>query len=259
MGTHPPHPPSLAGRPSRHPPPHPRPAPPHGRHPLRRPHRHPLALPPARLPTPPDRLRILRQKWETDGIFDQLTGLLRRLVREREGRDAHPSACVLDSQSVKTSANVHLAEGYDAAKKIAGRKRHIVTDTLGPLLTVLVTSAAVHDSTAGTHLLDQIAPRHPRVTKSWADSGYKNAAVEHAATRGIDLEVVHRTPGSHTFTVQPRRWVIERTLGWFVHHRRLARDYETHPHRSAAMIRVAAIDLMSRRVTQESTTNWRDT
>ncbi|GJF27196.1 hypothetical protein SHO565_77600 [Streptomyces sp. HO565] len=92
-----------------------------------------------------------------------------------------------------------------------------------------------------------------------ADSGYKNAAVEHAATRGIDLEVVHRTPGSHTFTVQPRRWVIERTLGWLMHHRRLARDYETHPHRSAAMRRVAAIDLMSRRVTQESTTNWRDT
>ncbi|WOI62042.1 IS5 family transposase [Streptomyces fradiae] len=198
-------------------------------------------------------------KWETDGIFDQLTGLLRRLVREHEGRDAHPSACVLDSQSVKTSANVHLADqGYDAAKKIAGRKRHIVTDTLGLLLTVLVTSAAVHDSTAGTHLLDQIAARHPRVTKAWADSGYKNAAVEHAATRGIDLEVVHRTPGSHTFTVQPRRWVIERTLGWLMHHRRLARDYETHPHRSAAMIRVAAIDLMSRRVTQESTTNWRD-
>ncbi|MBJ6630384.1 IS5 family transposase [Streptomyces griseoincarnatus] len=199
-------------------------------------------------------------KWETDGIFDQLTGLLRRLVREREGRDAHPSACVLDSQSVKTSANVHLADqGYDAAKKIAGRKRHIVTDTLGLLLTVLVTSAAVHDSTAGTHLLDQIAARHPRVTKAWADSGYKNAAVEHAATRGIDLEVVHRTSGSHTFTVQPRRWVIERTLGWLMHHRRLARDYETHPHRSAAMIHVAAIDLMSRRVTQESTTNWRDT
>ncbi|MFE7909898.1 IS5 family transposase [Streptomyces albogriseolus] len=199
-------------------------------------------------------------KWETDGIFDQLTGLLRRLVREREGRGAHPSACVLDSQSVKTSANVHLADqGYDAAKKIAGRKRHIVTDTLGLLLTVLVTSAAVHDSTAGTHLLDQIAARHPRVTNAWADSGYRNAAVEHAATRGIDLEVVHRIPGGHTFTVQPRRWVIERTLGWLMHHRRLARDYETHPHRSAAMIRVAAIDLMSRRVTQESTTNWRGT
>ncbi|MEY9813007.1 IS5 family transposase [Streptomyces albogriseolus] len=199
-------------------------------------------------------------KWETGGIFDQLTGLLRRIVREREGRDAHPSACVLDSQSVKISANVHLADqGYDAAKKIAGRKRHIVTDTLGLLLTVLVTSAAVHDSTAGTHLLDQIAARQPRVTQAWADSGYKNATVEHAATRGIDLEVVHRTPGSHTFTVRPRGWVIERTLGWLMHHRRLARDYETHPHRSAAMIRVAAIDLMSRRVTQGSTTNWRDT
>jgi transposase len=74
-----------------------------------------------------------------------------------------------------------------------------------------------------------------------------------------DLEVVHRTPGSHTFTVQPRRWVIERTPDWLMHRRRLTRDSETHPHRSASMIRIAAIDLMSRRVTQEGTINWRDT
>ncbi|MDH6228998.1 transposase [Streptomyces sp. MJP52] len=117
----------------------------------------------------------------------------------------------------------------------------------------------IHDSTTGARLLDQIAAHHPRVTKAWAGSGYKNAAVEHAATRGIDLEVVHRTPGSHPFTVQPRRWVIERTLGWLMHHRHLARDHETHPHRSAAMIHIATIDLMSRRLTHETTPNWRGT
>ncbi|GGS10312.1 MULTISPECIES: IS5 family transposase [Streptomyces] len=191
-------------------------------------------------------------KWETDGIFDQLTGLLRRLVREREGRDAHPSACMLDSQSVKTSANVHLTgQGYDAVKKIAGRKRHIVTDTLGLLLSVLVTSAAVHDSTAGTHLLDQIAAHHPRVTKARADS--RTQERRHRTRRHPRHRPQSRPPhpGSHTCTVQPRRWGIERTPGWLMHHRRLARDYETHQHRSAAMIRIAAIDLMNRRITDQ--------
>ncbi|MFE1781083.1 IS5 family transposase [Streptomyces sp. NPDC059506] len=199
-------------------------------------------------------------RWEADGIFDQLTGLLRRLVREQEERTAEPSACLLDSQTVKTSANVRLADqGFDPAKKIAGRKRHIATDTLGLLLAVLVTAAGVHDSTGGAHLLDQIAAHHPGISKAWADSGYKNTVIEHAATRGIDLEVVRRTAPSRTFAVQPRRWVVERTLGWLMHHRRLARDYETHPHRSAAMIHLAAIDLMSRRLTHETTPNWRGT
>jgi transposase len=178
-------------------------------------------------------------KWEADGIFDQLTGLLRRLVRENEGRSAEPSACLLDSQTIKTSATVHLADqGFDPAKKIAGRKRHLATDTLGLLLAVLVTAAGVHDSTGGTHLLDHLAVHHPGIAKAWADSGYKRAVIEHAATRGIDLEVVHRTAPSRTFTVQPRRWVVERTLGWLMHHRRLARDYETLPARSEAMIQL---------------------
>ncbi|MFD8016189.1 IS5 family transposase [Streptomyces sp. NPDC058955] len=198
--------------------------------------------------------------WQNDGIFDQLNGLLRGLLRQAEGREPEPTACLLDSQSIKTSANVHLADqGIDPAKKIIGRKRHIATDTLGLLLTVLVTAASVHDSAAGTRLIDDIAARHPTITKAWADNGYKNKAIEHAATRGIDLEIVQRDPHTRGFTVQPRRWVVERTLGWLMHHRRLARDYETHPHRSAAMIQIAAINLMTRRLTQQNTPNWRDT
>ncbi|MGW3226298.1 transposase, partial [Streptomyces sp. NPDC001157] len=94
--------------------------------------------------------------------------------------------------------------------------------------------------------------------KAWADNGYKTKAVEHAAHLGIDLEIVQRDPTLRGFHVQPRRWVIERTLGWLMHHRRLARDYETHPHRSAAMIQLAVINLMTRRLTHEATTNWRD-
>ncbi|GKQ35525.1 hypothetical protein ALMP_20680 [Streptomyces sp. A012304] len=145
-----------------------------------------------------------------------------------------------------------------ATAALIGRKRLIVTDTLGLLLTVAVTAASVHDSAAGTHLLSQVREHHPTITKAWADNGYKTKAVEHAAEIGIDLEIVQRDPALRGFRVQPRRWVIERTLGWLMHHRRLARDYETHPHRSAAMIQLAAINLMTRRLTHETTTNWRD-
>ncbi|MFF4576784.1 IS5 family transposase, partial [Streptomyces sp. NPDC001410] len=186
--------------------------------------------------------------WQKEGVFDQLNGLLRRLVREAEGRDAEPSACVLDAQSIKTSANVPAAgQGIDAGKKIAGRKRHIGVDTLGLLLAVWVTAASISDNTGGIHLLSQISAATPRVTKAWADTGYRTKAIDHGARLGIDVEVVQRDPGAKGFKVIPRRWVVERTFGWLMHHRRLARDYETHPHRSEAIIHVAMIDLISRR------------
>ena len=199
-------------------------------------------------------------RWQKDGVFESLNGVLRRLVREREGRDAEPSACVLDAQSVKTSANVHAAgQGIDAGKKIVGRKRHVGVDTVGLLLAAWVTAASVSDNVGGIHLLSAIAAAHPRVTKAWADAGYRTKAIEHGATLGIDVEVVQRDPTVKGFKLLPRRWIVERTFGWFMHHRRLARDYETHPHRSEAMIHLAMIDLMSRRLTRESTLNWRGT
>ncbi len=165
---------------------------------------------------------------------------------------------MLDAQSVKTSANVPAAgQGIDAGKKIAGRKRHIGVDTLGLLLAVWVTAASVSDN-AGGKLLSHIAKTHPRITKAWADTGYRTKVIEHGALLGIDVEVTRRDPGQKGFKVIPRRWVVERTFGWLMNHRRLARDYETHPHRSEAMIRLAMIDLMSRRLTRESTPNWRE-
>ncbi|MFF0106361.1 IS5 family transposase [Streptomyces hirsutus] len=197
--------------------------------------------------------------WQKDGVFAQLNGLLRRLARQDEGRDAEPRACVLDAQSIKTSANVHAADqGIDAGKKIAGRKRHLGVDALGLLLAVWVTAASVSDNAGGIHLLSQIAATSPHVTKAWADTGYRAKVIDHGARLGIDAEVVQREPGVKGFKVIPPRWVVERTFGWLMHHRRLARDYETHPHRSAAMIHVAMIDLISRRLTRESTPNWRD-
>ncbi|MFJ8158451.1 transposase, partial [Streptomyces sp. NPDC094468] len=185
---------------------------------------------------------------------------LRELVREQEGRNTEPSACVIDAQSVKTSTSVPAAsQGTDNAKKIVGRKRSIVTDTLGLLLAVLVTAASVQDSNAGTLLLDQVAADHPTIRKTWVDGGYRKHLVEHAATLGIDMEISARTPGTRGFTPIPKRWAVERTYGWLMLHRRLARDYETLPARSEAMIHLAMTDLMARRVTGENTISWRDT
>ncbi|NEA21950.1 IS5 family transposase [Actinomadura bangladeshensis] len=198
--------------------------------------------------------------WRDDEIFTQISGLLHRLVRVQEGRSADPSGGVIDAQSIKTSSNVPARDqGIDAAKKIVGRKRSSVVDTLGLLLTVLVTAASVQDSVAGTTLIDQIATHHPSVRTTWVDGGYRQHLVEHAATRGIDMQIVQREPRTRGFTPLPRRWVVERTLGWFMLHRRLARDYETLPTSSQAMIHIAAIDLMSRRLTGEATPTWRGT
>jgi transposase len=134
-------------------------------------------------------------------VFTQLNGLLRELVRQKEGRNASPSACVIDAQSVKTSTSGPASsQGTDAGKKIVGRKRSIVTDTIGLLLAVLVTAASVQDTVAGTQLLDQVAAAHPTIRKVWVDGGYRKHFIEHAATLGIDLEVTARAPGTRGFT-----------------------------------------------------------
>ncbi|MER5466738.1 IS5 family transposase [Streptomyces sp. NPDC002668] len=195
-------------------------------------------------------------KWQNDGIFAQLNSLLRELVRRKEGRNTKPSACVIDAQSVKTSTSVPAAsQGIDAGKKIVGRKRSIVTDTLGLLLAVLVTAAGVPDSVAGTRLLDQAAATHPTIRKAWVDGGYRKHFVEHAAALGIDMEITQRAPGTRGFTPIPKRWAVERTYGWLMLNRRLA---ETLPARSEAMIHLAMTDLMARRLTGEATVSWRD-
>ncbi|MDH6225029.1 transposase [Streptomyces sp. MJP52] len=194
-------------------------------------------------------------KWQQDGVFAQLNGLL----REKEGRDAEPSACVIDAQSVKTSTSAPATDqGIDAGNKTVGRKRNIVTDILGLSLAVLVTAASVQDPTAGARLLDQVAADHPGIRKVWVDGGYRQHLVEHAAILGIDTEITTRTPGARGFTPIPRRWAVERTYGRLMLHRHLTRDRETLSTRSEAMIHLAMTDLMARRLTGENTISRRD-
>ncbi|ROP28189.1 IS5 family transposase [Couchioplanes caeruleus] len=198
-------------------------------------------------------------KWEKDGTTQRIHDLLRRRLRQAHGRDGSPSAAVIDAQSVKTSCNVRESEqGIDAAKKIKGRKRHIVTDTLGLLLAVVVTAASVSDTAAGRGLLDEVAASHPTVRKVWVDGGYQTTVWRRGARHGIDVERVTRRPAEKGFRALPRRWVVERTFGWLMQHRRLARDYESLPQRSRTMILWAMANTMSRRLAGESTQTWRD-
>ncbi len=196
-------------------------------------------------------------KWEADGTTQQVHDLLRDKTRQAHGRRAEPTAAVIDAQSVKTSANVaETSQGIDAGKKIKGRKRHLITDTLGLVLAVLITAANVHDTTGGKLLLDDVAANHPSVSKVWADGGYQNSIFNHGALFGIDVEVVQR-PRAKGFEPLPKRWVIERTFGWLMQRRRLVRDYEALPQRSRAMIHWAMANEMARELTGESTPTWR--
>jgi transposase len=198
--------------------------------------------------------------WRDEGIFAQLNYELTGLARVKAGRAAEPTAAIIDTQSVKTSNNPPIqTQGTDAAKKIVGRKRSIATDTLGLLLAVIVVAASVTENKAGIRVLDQVKATYPTIAKTWVDVGFKNQFVEHAASLGVDAEVVPRNSEVRGFHVVKRRWVVERTLGWIMLHRRLARDYETLPESSEAMIQLAMIDNVSKRITGETTPTWRGT
>jgi transposase len=198
--------------------------------------------------------------WRDGGLFAKIGYKLARLARVKEGGNPEPTASIMDTQSVKTSTNVPLSsQGVDASKKIVGRKRGIVTDALGILLAVVVTAASLSDNTIGTYLLSHTKALHPTMTKTWVDTGFKNTLVEHGAHLGINVEVVSRDPEKHGFHVLKRRWVVERSLGWLMQHRRLARDYETKPESSESMIYIASIDNLAKRITDETTPTWRGT
>jgi transposase len=198
--------------------------------------------------------------WRDEGIFARLGYELTGLARVKEGRAAEPTAAVIDTQSIKSSVNVPVtSQGTDAGKKIVGRKRGIITDALGLLLAVTVTAASLSGNAIGIQLLDQAKNTYPTISKAWADSGFKNATIEHGAALGIDVEVVPRKSQTRGFHVLKRRWVVERTFGWLMLHRRLARDYETLDSSSEAMIHIASIDNLARRITGEVTQTWRGT
>jgi transposase len=194
-------------------------------------------------------------RWEQQRLTFRMVDALRAQVRTGEGRDPEASAGLMDSQSVKGADTVGVdTRGYDASKKINGRKRFIVTDTLGLLLVVLVLPASVQDRDGARKLLlelrhRQIMARVRRVRHLFADGGFAGALVDWARVLvKTTIEIVRKPQGQKGFAVIPRRWAVERTFAWITGYRRLARDYERHPATAEAIIRWAAINTMTRRI-----------
>ena len=188
--------------------------------------------------------------WQAAGVTSDVLDGLRDRVRLREGRAAVPSAAIIDSASVKAAETVSAASrGYDAGKKINGRKRHIAVDTLGLLLCVLVTAASVQDRDGAKPLLELLAASFRHIRLVWADGGYAGKLVVWAAEHlRLRLQVVKRSDDATGFVVLPRRWVVERTLAWIARHRRCVRDYERLPTHHEAMVRWSMIRITSRRL-----------
>lgn len=190
------------------------------------------------------------RRWRDNDLIKELYGRLRARLRELAGKSTEPTAAIIDSQSVKGDATVPArSRGYDAGKKINGRKRHIATDTLGLLLTVIVTAASVSDRDAGADLLRALRERHYAIRLVWADGGYTGWLVTFAAgVLALALTIVKRPDDITGFTVLPRRWVVERTFAWLIRARRLARDYETRTDSAEAMTWWAATIPATRRL-----------
>jgi len=184
------------------------------------------------------------RKWRNDGTWERLNQRLRTQVRHQTKKKKSPSAAILDSQSVKTTEGG--VRGHDVHKNVTGRKRHILVDTLGLLLAVVVTAASVQDPQGGQLVLEKVGLRFPRLRLIWADGIYRSIIEWARRTCLAVLAIVQRTP--KTFVKLPHRWIVERTFAWFGRYRRLSKDYERQCQTSEAVIYVAMIHLMLRRL-----------
>jgi transposase len=193
------------------------------------------------------------ERWSARDLPRRLADRLRGRIRIACGRAELPTAAVIDAQTVRGADTVDAASaGYDAGKKTKGRKRNIATDCLGLLLMVTVTAASMQDRDAAHRLLALLRERFSTISLVWADGGYAGRLVVWAnQVLRLAVTIIKRSDNVTGFVVLPRRWVVERTFGWLVRHRRLVRDYERRPEHHEAMVWWATVTIMTRRLTRE--------
>ncbi|MCC4771285.1 IS5 family transposase [Methanosarcina sp. DH2] len=186
--------------------------------------------------------------WRNDRVWEHINAVLHSELRIAYGRKPDPSAAILDSQSVKTTETPGV-RGYDASKKVKGRKRHILVDTIGLLMIVVVHTANIQDRDGAKLVLEQVKDSFPRLKLIWADAGYSGQLIDWVnSVCGWILEIVKRSDDVKGFQVLPRRWVVERTFGWLGRYRRLSKDYERLTESSQAFIYAAMIHIMIKRM-----------
>ena len=187
-------------------------------------------------------------RWRDTQWFVQLNDKLRQKLRRAVGKKAHPSAAIIDSQSVKTDEQAQ-ARGYDAGKKVKGRKRHILVDTLGLLLKAKVLTAEIQDRDGAKILFLEIKEQMPRLQLIWADGGYRGKLIEWVAVQCFwILEIVKRNDQVKGFVIVPKRWIVERTFSWINRNRRLSKDYERKIESSEAFLYLSMSILMLKRL-----------